>query len=98
MGEPGRSEWATTASITAVRGKPSGPCPTGVAWVSTTLPAPSPSTMRMTMVRGSGAGELRDHRDADAADPERHRHQETVGLFAGVDAPAVLSTSSWVNE
>ena len=37
-----------------VRGSPSGPAPTGVAWVSTTLPAPSPSTMRMTTVRGSG--------------------------------------------
>ena len=43
-----------TASITAVRGSPSGPAPTGVACVSTTLPAPSPSTMRITMVRGSG--------------------------------------------
>ena len=28
--------------------------PTGVAWVSTTLPDPSPSTIRITMVRGSG--------------------------------------------
>ena len=35
-----------------MRGSPSGPRPTGVAWVSTTLPEPSPSTMRMTIVRG----------------------------------------------
>ena len=39
------------ASITAVRGRPAAPDPTGVAWVSTTLPVPSPSTMRMTTVR-----------------------------------------------
>src|ERR1700742_1014021 len=51
---PGRGESATTASMTAVRGRPSGPRPSGVAWVSTTLPTPSPPVMRMTTVRGSG--------------------------------------------
>ena len=52
--KPGRSEWATTASITAVRGRPSGPGRSGVACVSTTLPAPSPSTISIVTVRGSG--------------------------------------------
>src|ERR1700760_1910812 len=51
---PGRGESATTASMTAVGGRPSGHRPSGVAWVSTTLPAPSPSRMRMITVRGSG--------------------------------------------
>ena len=37
-----------------VRDRPSGPIPSGVAWVSTTLPAPSPSVMCMTIVRLSG--------------------------------------------
>ncbi len=49
-----RSECATIASITAVRGSPSGPGRNGVACVSTTEPAPSPSTISMVMVRGSG--------------------------------------------
>ena len=52
--KPGRSDWAMTASRTAVRGSPSTPRPRGVAWVSTTLPEPSPSTMRITTVRDSG--------------------------------------------
>ena len=52
--KPGRSECTTTASITAVRGRPSGPGRNGVACVSTTLPAPSPSTISIVTVRGSG--------------------------------------------
>lgn len=51
--KPGRPEFAITASITAVRARPSGPGPTGVAWV-TTLPVPSPETIRIMTVRGSG--------------------------------------------
>ena len=42
------------ASMTAVRGTPSAPGPSGVACVSTTLPAPSPSTIRITTARGPG--------------------------------------------
>ncbi|KIH99832.1 hypothetical protein LP52_04795 [Streptomonospora alba] len=41
------------ASTTAVEGTPSR-TPSGVAWVSTTLPSPSPSMMCMATVRGSG--------------------------------------------
>jgi hypothetical protein len=52
--KPARSEWAITASITAVRGRPSGPGRSGVAWVSTTEPTPSPSTISIVIVRGSG--------------------------------------------
>jgi hypothetical protein len=52
--KPGRSEYATTASITAVRAAPSGPGRSGVACVSTTEPVPSPSTISMVTVRGSG--------------------------------------------
>ena len=52
--KPDRSEWAITASSTAVRGSPSGPGRSGVACVSTTEPAPSPSTISMVTVRGSG--------------------------------------------
>ena len=51
---PSRSECATTASVTCVRARPSGCGASGVAWVSTTLPAPSPRVMCMTTVRGSG--------------------------------------------
>ncbi|MCW2718120.1 MAG: hypothetical protein JWR81_1942 [Pseudonocardia sp.] len=52
--KPRRSEWAITASTTAVRSRPSGPGRSGVAWVSTTEPAPSPSTISIVIVRGSG--------------------------------------------
>ena len=52
--KPSRGEWARTASLTRVRARPSGCGASGVAWVSTTLPAPSPRVMCMTMVRGSG--------------------------------------------
>ena len=52
--KPGRSECATTASMTAVRGRPMASGRSGVAWVSTTEPAPSPSTISIVIVRGSG--------------------------------------------
>ena len=42
------------ASVIMVSGRPSASTPSGVAWVSTTLPAPSPSTIRITIVRASG--------------------------------------------
>jgi hypothetical protein len=51
---PGRSLCATVASMTAVRGRPCSSGRSGVACVSTTLPAPSPSTISMVIVRGSG--------------------------------------------
>ena len=54
IAKPGRSEYATTASITAVRGRPAASGRSGVAWVSTTEPAPSPSTISIVIVRGSG--------------------------------------------
>ena len=54
--KPVRSEWATTACNTAVRGLLSAPGSTGVAWVSTTLPVPSPSTIRTAMIMGSVMG------------------------------------------
>jgi hypothetical protein len=53
-GNPARSECAITASITAVRGCPSGPGRSGVPCVSTTEPTPSPSTISIVTVRGSG--------------------------------------------
>ena len=59
-----------TASITAVRGRPSDPGPIGVAWVSTTLPAPSPShLLRIKERLGlAGRGRAQHQQDQDGHD------------------------------
>ena len=91
--KPGRSECAMVASRTAVRGRPSGPEPIGVAWVSTTLPVPSPSTMRITMVRASG-----QLNSATTGTPRRPIRKVTATKNRSTCSVGVVSTSSRVNE
>jgi hypothetical protein len=96
--KPGRSECTSTASIIAVRGRPSGPGRSGVAWVSTTLPAPSPSTISIVIVRASG-----QLNSARTGTPSRfptvnvtsRRNRSSAGGASGAGA---LSTRNAVNE
>ncbi len=81
---PGRSEWAMTASSTALRAVPSrAPSQrSGMRFddAARALPVEDAHDDRA----GLGAGELRDHRDTEATDPKRHGDQESVGLFGEV--------------
>ena len=63
--EPGRGEWAMVASVTWCVGGRAASAPSGVAWVSTTLPAPSPSDDVHDDRARVRADELRPHRDAE---------------------------------
>src|SRR5579875_2839464 len=95
---PGRPDVAMTASITAVLGCPSGPGPSGVAWVSTTLPAPSPSTIRITTVLGSG-----QVNSASTGTPRRAVTRNVTDTrnrssCTATPAPGADSTASLLNE
>jgi hypothetical protein len=87
-----------TASITAVRGCPSGPGRSGVACVSTTEPAPSPSTISIVTVRGSG--QLKAARTGTPSRRPRVKVTSTRkrSSAGGHSSGGALSTLSSANE
>jgi hypothetical protein len=97
-GNPARSECAITASITAVRGCPSGPGRSGVACVSTTEPTPSPSTISIVTVRGSG--QLKAARTGTPSRRPRVKVTSTRkrSSAGGHSSGGALSTLSSANE
>jgi hypothetical protein len=56
----------------------SGPRPSGVAWVSATLPVPSPSVMCITIVRLSGHVNSLAPAPQVRAQAERHVHNQCL--------------------
>ena len=70
-----------TASVTAVRGSPSRPGPTGVACVSTTAALTLAVDNAHDDRPRAGSGELGDDRDAESADLESHGNEEAVELL-----------------
>ena len=81
------------ASVTMVRGLPSAPRPSGVACVSTMLPAPSPSVMIMTIVLASG-----HENSARTGTPQVRLSRNVTSTTRCSSSLEPSSTTRWLNE